>query len=72
MLFRKKEIQVVIEGMGCVHCSTKVENALNAIEGVRAKVNLKKKTAFVSGTIEDARLREIIEGLGYTVTDIIR
>ena len=37
--------RVQIEGMTCEHCKNRVENALNRLEGVSAKVNLKKKTA---------------------------
>ena len=40
--------RVQIEGMTCEHCKNRVENALNRLEGVSAKVNLKKKTAVVS------------------------
>ena len=32
-----------IEGMSCGHCSARVEQALNAIDGVSAKVNLEVK-----------------------------
>lgn len=39
--------RVQIEGMTCEHCKNRVENALNRLEGVSAKVNLKKKTAVV-------------------------
>jgi copper chaperone len=35
--------RVQIEGMTCEHCKNRVENALNRLEGVSAKVNLKKK-----------------------------
>ena len=34
-----------IEGMMCAHCQAHVEKALNAIDGVEAKVNLETKTA---------------------------
>ena len=40
--------RVQIEGMTCEHCKNRVENALNRLEGVSAKVNLKKKTADLS------------------------
>lgn len=37
-----------IEGMNCEHCVAKATKALNAINGVEAKVNLKKKSAVVN------------------------
>ena len=48
----KKEI--TINGMSCGHCQARVEKALNAIPGVEAKVDLKKKTATVSLSVEVA------------------
>ena len=39
----KKEM--LIEGMSCMHCSGRVEKALNGLDGVNAKVDLEKKTA---------------------------
>ena len=48
--------RVQIEGMTCEHCKNRVENALNRLEGVSAKVNLKKKTAVVSMEIGRAHV----------------
>ena len=59
-----------IEGMSCAHCSARVENALNAIEGVKAKVELKKKRAVVETEIDDAVLKKAVEDAGYTVVSI--
>ena len=39
---------LAIEGMTCEHCQARVEKALNGIEGVQAKVNLKHKEATVT------------------------
>ncbi|NLK22190.1 MAG: heavy-metal-associated domain-containing protein [Epulopiscium sp.] len=39
---------IEIEGMNCEHCVAKATKALNAIDGVEAKVNLKKKRAVVN------------------------
>jgi len=62
----------MIEGMSCSHCSSRVENALNALDGVKAKVNLKKKFAEVRAdeTVSDSLLREAVETLGFTVVEI--
>ena len=58
--------RVQIEGMTCEHCKNRVENALNRLEGVSAKVNLKKKTAVVSmeKEVEDMQLQKAVEQAG--------
>ena len=63
--------RVQIEGMTCEHCKNRVENALNRLEGVSAKVNL-KKTAVVSmeKEIEDMQLQKAVEQAGYKVIQI--
>lgn len=38
----------IIEGMTCDHCKNRVEKCINDMNGVAAKVNLKKKEAIVS------------------------
>lgn len=64
--------RVLIEGMTCEHCKNRVENALNRLEGVSAKVNLKKKTAVVSmeKEVEDMQLQKAVEQAGYKVIQI--
>ena len=59
-------------GMTCEHCKNRVENALNRLEGVSAKVNLKKKTAVVSmeKEVEDMQLQKAVEQAGYKVIQI--
>ncbi len=66
----KKEI--VIDGMKCKNCSSRVQNALNALENVNASVNLKKKTAKVKfgQGITDELLKSTVEGCGYKVVEI--
>lgn len=63
---------MVIEGMHCENCEIRVENALNRLDGVVCKVNLKKKTATVSYSTEvsDVLLKETVEKMGYKVTQI--
>lgn len=63
---------VQIEGMTCEQCKNRVENALNRLEGVSAKVNLKKKTAVVSmeKEVEDMQLQKAVEQAGYKVIQI--
>ena len=38
---------LTIDGMTCGHCAVRVENALNELNGVWAKVDLGRKTALV-------------------------
>ena len=66
------QTRVQIEGMTCEHCKNRVENALNRLEGVSAKVNLKKKTAVVSmeKEVEDMQLQKAVEQAGYKVIQI--
>lgn len=65
----KKEIS--IEGMMCMHCSGRVDKALNALEGVNASVDLEKKIAFVEGeNLNEDMLIRAIEDAGYEVINI--
>ncbi len=63
---------IVIDGMVCDHCSGRIHNALNSIEGVNARVNRSKGKAFVKQDreIDEEILRGAIEDLGYHVTGI--
>lgn len=62
-----------IEGMSCAHCSARVEKALNALDGVEAKVSLEEKTAQVklTGEVSDDTLKKAVEEAGYEVTGIV-
>lgn len=70
--FVMSEKTITIEGMSCAHCSSRVEKALNAIDGVQATVSLEEKTAKISTSkqVTDATLREAVEKAGYEVVDI--
>ena len=63
---------LVVEGMHCENCQNRVENALNRLDGIVCKVNLRKKTATVSYSTEvsDEVLKETVEKMGYKVTEI--
>lgn len=67
-----KQRMVVIEGMTCEHCKARVESRLNALDGVSAKVNLKRKTAVVSmeKDVEEGVIKKAIENAGYEVVEI--
>lgn len=60
---------VRIEGMSCKHCAMRVEKALNALEGVRATVNLEAAEALVESDSElsDALLAEAVTRAGYAL-----
>ncbi|NLF36872.1 MAG: heavy-metal-associated domain-containing protein [Clostridiaceae bacterium] len=64
----KKEI--TIEGMSCSHCSKRVEDALNNLENTHAKVDLKKKTAFVETEQSDEAITKAVKEAGYLVKKI--
>lgn len=66
----KKVIE--INGMHCPKCAARVENALNAIDGVTVKVNLDKKTAVVSlkGEVSDEAMSAAVSELGFEVAKI--
>ena len=66
------ERTLTIEGMMCAHCSGRVESVLNALPGVRAKVDLEKKIAVISAGAEvtNDALRKAVEDAGYTVKEI--
>ena len=61
-----------IEGMMCMHCSGRVEKALNAIDGVSATVDLDAKTAQITAEpqIEDSVLKTAVEDASYEVISI--
>ena len=69
-----KELTLTIEGMMCMHCQKHATDALNAIEGVSAEVNLEEKKAYVKTDreIDDAVFKKAIADAGYEVTDIVR
>ena len=69
-LFNKnnKKDMIIVEGMKCVHCSAKVENALKKAH-VNSEINLESKTVIVSYNEKKITLEEIkriIEEVGFT------
>jgi len=63
---------ITINGMSCEHCKARVEKALNAIDGVEAKVDLKKNNAIVSLTTEvsDEVLKNAVNEAGYEAVSV--
>ena len=66
------EKKMLIEGMMCTHCSGRVEKALNALNGVEAKVDLDGKCAYVkiNGDVTDKELTDAVTEAGYEVKGI--
>ena len=61
-----------IEGMRCENCNRRVQNALNQLDGVNAKVYGDRAEAVVKlgRDIEDIELEKAVSGLGYRVIRI--
>lgn len=61
-----------VEGMHCENCQARIEKAIDRLDGVVCKTNQHKKTATVtfSQPVSDDTLKEIVEKLGYRVTEI--
>ena len=61
-----------INGMMCAHCQAHVEKALNAIDGLEAKVSREDKNATVtlSKDVPDDALKNAVTEAGYEVVSI--
>ncbi len=73
MLFSKNTRKIMtIEGMMCAHCAASVTKALESIDGVKAKIDLKKKQAVVtlSCDISDDLLKKAVTDAGFEVVSI--
>ncbi len=59
----------IVEGMTCENCEARVTRAINDIDGLAAKVNLKKKEVVVSmeKEVSDDVIKAAIEKAGYEV-----
>ena len=57
-----------IEGMSCNHCVMNVKNAINDLQGVeKVDVDLGKNKAYVEGDVDDSKIKEKVEAVGYKV-----
>ena len=67
-------ITMKIEGMMCMHCSGRVEKTLNAVDGLKATVNLEEKAAYIEASVPvtDEDLTKLITDAGYEVISIER
>ncbi|MDD7733109.1 MAG: heavy metal translocating P-type ATPase [Firmicutes bacterium] len=67
----KMEKVLKIEGMSCAHCQKRVEDALNRLEGVEAKVDLEAGLARVKGDHLDLEaMKKAVEDAGYEMTGV--
>ena len=72
-MFEKRiKKHLTIDGMLCRHCVASVTEALESLDGVTAKVNLKKQSATVTLThpIADDTLIKVVTDAGFGVTNI--
>lgn len=63
-----QQLQLALEGMTCAACATRIENALNKIEGVTATVNFATETALISylpGSASAESLIAVVNKTGY-------
>lgn len=63
---------IKIDGMTCNHCHESIEKALNAVNGVHAKVDIRRKEAFVDmeENVDDHELTNAVKDAGYEVISI--
>ena len=70
MLFKKFELNLIVDGMHCMKCVARITEALKKIDNVK-KVNIdldKKSVKVISSSQLDASLVEnTIEALGFSV-----
>ena len=66
------EKTMIIEGMMCPHCSGRVNQVLNALEGVTAEVDLENKCAKITLTadVADELLIKTVTDAGYQVVEL--
>lgn len=69
----KKSITMIVEGMMCLHCSGKVQSALDNLQGTSdVTVNLEKKTVTlkIDKSVTESDLTSLINSLGFKVIEI--
>ena len=61
-----------IDGMHCENCTNRVKRAINRIDGVSAKLSLRKKEAVVEyeREVDDSEITGAIEALDYKVLSV--
>lgn len=61
-----------LSGLHCGHCEMRVQKALEAFPGVKAKVSAKKQEAIIqsSAPLDNERIKQAVADAGYLVEDI--
>ena len=68
-------LEVTIDGMVCANCARRVENALNSLDGVWARVEdvgSGRATVRTKSAPDEAALRSAVRQAGYTVMSVRR
>lgn len=61
-----ESIQLLIDGMSCASCVSRVQKALQSVPGVaQARVNLAERTALITGRASASELVSAVEQAGY-------
>lgn len=59
-------VQLLLTGMSCASCVSKVQNALQSVSGVdQARVNLAERSALITGSADPQALVAAVEKAGY-------
>ena len=68
----QSRLEITIGGMHCDNCKNRIERCLDELDGVVAKVNLKKKKAAVDlyVPVDTELIKKTIEEQDFTVEDI--
>ena len=73
MLFGKKiEKEIKVEGMHCMHCAAKVENAIKELDGVKSvKADPATKSVVIvsSVVLDDVLVAEAVKNVGFTMVE---
>ncbi len=61
-----------IDGMMCEHCAARVKTALEALDGVKAKISVADKAAYLtmSTDVADDTLTKAVTDAGYQVVSV--
>lgn len=61
------DVQLLLNGLSCASCVSKVQHALLAVPGVeQARVNLAERSALVTGTADPQAFVTVVEKAGYS------
>lgn len=68
------KVNVIVEGMMCIHCKAHVEEAFNSVDGIECCVDLESKTAALTleRNFSDEELFDIVKKAGYEPKKVIR